>query len=201
MGELVISRKSCCFDTHKTKWYRAIKRDYKAQQQLRVQLYLGVRSRIILEKDLWTSKGFVSAHKMIINIVSDVRCKPLQDMPAVVSFAFDNLQNRAYLFITNSVILHFAIWISLMAWLSLPDSGSRSPIFLSGEFSSVFSICLKLSSQLILFFTSAVCVFNEDSQYSTFSLFRTLSKFFYNGDWFLSKKLGTGLSCYCWFIW
>lgn len=109
VGEVVISRKSWCFDTHKTKWYRVIKRDYKAQQQLGVQLYLGVRSRIILEKDLWTSKGFVSAHKMVINIVSEVRCKPLQDMPAVVSFAFDNLQNRAYLFITNSVILHFAI--------------------------------------------------------------------------------------------
>lgn len=57
---------------------------------------------------MWTSKGLVCAHKMVINIVSEVGCKPLQDMPTVLCFAFDNLQNRAYLFITNSVILHLA---------------------------------------------------------------------------------------------
>lgn len=172
------------------------------QQQLGAQLCLGVRSRIILEKDLWTSKGLVSAHKMVINIVSEAWCKPLWDMPEVLCFAFDNLQNRAYLFITNSVILHLAIWLCLVAWLSLWDSGSGSLIFLSERFSSMFSICLKPSSQLLLllFFRSAVCVFNEDSQYSTFSTFSTLSKLFYNRDWFLSKNLGTGISRYCWFI-
>lgn len=172
------------------------------QQQLGPQLCLGVRSRIILEKNLWTSKGLASAHEMVISIVSEVRCKPLRDMPTVLCFAFDNLQKRAHFFITNSVILHLAIWLSLVAWVSLPDSGSRSPIFLSGGFSSMLLIYFKPSGQLLLllFFRSAVCVSNEKSQYSTFSTFSTLSKFFYNGDWFLSKKLGTGISCYCRFI-
>jgi len=42
------------------------------------------------EKKLWTIKGLVCAHKMVINIVSEVGCKTLRDMPTVLRFAFDN---------------------------------------------------------------------------------------------------------------
>lgn len=45
---------------------------------------------------------------MVINTVSEVGCEPLWNMPTVLCFAFDNLQNGAHLLITNSVILHLA---------------------------------------------------------------------------------------------
>lgn len=97
-------------------------------------------------KKMWTRKGLVCAHKMVINILSEVGCEQLQDMPTALHFAFDNLQNRACLFITNSVILHLARegnWRSFIYWVSLPDTRSRSPTFLSGGLSGMLLMCLK----------------------------------------------------------
>lgn len=102
---------------------------------------------------MWTSKGLVCTHKMVINIVSEVGCKPLQDMLTVLRFAFDNLQNRAYLLITNSVILHLARESSLTFsyGLSFPARFQiQEPYFPFRGFSGMLLICLKPSSQLLL---------------------------------------------------
>lgn len=105
LGEIAIFRKLCCLNSCKTKWYRASKGDCYAEQWQSLAISSSEKQNYVGEKKLQTRKGLVSAHKMVINILSEVGCKPLQDVPIALHFAFDNLQNGAYL----SPILSYCI--------------------------------------------------------------------------------------------